>query len=90
MKTAMQEMIDWLKSQEDICISNVNQYQADFINGHILVSLPLLEEEKAQITNAFVNGMMQGTTLQLREQFGTVQTPEQFYNEKYTDNETNT
>ena len=85
----MQEMIDWLKSQEAICISNGNHYQADFLNGHILVALPLLEEEKAQITNAFVNGMMQGCTLQLREEFKMVQTPEQFYNEKYKENETN-
>lgn len=49
----------------------------------------LLEEEKAQITNAFVNGMMQGCTLQLREEFKMVQTPEQFFNERYKENETN-
>ena len=43
--------------------------------------------EMEQITNAFVNGMMQGCTLQLREEFKMVQTPEQFFNEKYKDNE---
>jgi hypothetical protein len=46
-------MIDWLKSQEAICLQNGNQYQADFLNGHILVALSLLEKEKQQITDAF-------------------------------------
>lgn len=46
----------------------------------------LIDMEMEQITNAFVNGMMQGCTLQLREEFKMVQTPEQFFNEKYKDN----
>jgi len=53
MKTAMQEMIDWLKSQEAICLKNSNQHEADILNGHILVSLTLLEKEKQQIIKAF-------------------------------------
>lgn len=49
----MQEMIDWLKSQESICIKNGKQHEADFLNGHILVAISLLESEKQQITDAF-------------------------------------
>lgn len=53
MKTAMQEMIDWLKRQETICLTAGKQHEADFLNGHILVAISLLESEKQQITDAF-------------------------------------
>jgi len=78
MKTAMQELSEWLETP--------NVWGENNFSVRSKVK-QLLEEEKAQITNAFVNGMMQGCTLQLREEFEMVQTPEQFFNEKYKDNE---
>ena len=72
-----------MKTAMQICLE---KYMVEISNED---ARNLFEEEKAQITNAFVNGMMQGTTLQLREQFGMVQTPEQFFNEKYNQNEKN-
>ena len=53
METAMQEMIDWLKRQEAICLNTGKQHEADFLNGHILVAISLLEKEKQQIVDAF-------------------------------------
>lgn len=73
-----------MKTAVQICLE---KYMVEISNED---AYKLLEEEKAQITNAFVNGMMQGCTLQLREEFKMVQTPEQFYNEKYNQNDTNT
>jgi len=83
MKTAMQEMIDWLKNQESICIKNGNQYQADFLNGHILVALSFIEKEKQQITKAYDFGYEDAGDMPSLL-FG-----EDYYNKKYN-NETNT
>lgn len=53
MKTAMYEMIEWLKSQETICLKYGYKHEANSLNGHILVAISLLEKEKQQIIKAF-------------------------------------
>lgn len=58
MKTAMQEMIEWLQSQEAICLQLGKQSDADFLNGHILVAISLLEKEKQQIIDAHVSELI--------------------------------
>lgn len=88
MKTAMQKLIQFLEHEEGMFLES-GDYATSTAYGLAKEEAQriMLSDEKDQIANAFVNGMMQGTTLQLREQFGIVQTPEQFYNEKYTENE---
>jgi len=88
MKTAMQEMIDWLKSQESICLQNGNQYHADFLNGHILVALSLLEKEKQQIVDSFDSDLIYDYDQRLCiETDITLAGGEIYYNLKYTEDD---
>ena len=85
----MQEMIDWLKSQEGICLQNGNQYQADFLNGHILVALSLLEKEKQQIADAFNSELIYDYDQRLCiENDITLANGDIYYDLKYTENDT--
>lgn len=91
MKTAMQEMIDWLKSQESICLQNGNQSHADFLNGHILVALSLLEKERQQIIDAHVSDLITDYDQRLCiETDISLVNGEIYYNLKYKENEANT
>ena len=87
LKSPIQQMIEWLKGQYDICIRLGKQHDADFLNGHISVATSLLEEEQRQITWAFDNGKCRDYGVadgDCEAKFGF-----QFYNETYTENETN-
>lgn len=87
----MQEMIDWLKSQESICLQNGNKYHADFLNGHILVALSLLEKERQQIIDAHVSDLITDYDQRLCiETDISLANGEIYYNLKYKENETNT
>lgn len=52
MKTAMQEMIEWMERQSKIAIDNGNRNYAEHLNGHISVATTLLEKEKQQLIEA--------------------------------------
>lgn len=91
MKTAMQEMIDWLKNQEAVCLTAGRQHEADFLNGHILVALSLLEKEKQQIVDAHVSELITDYDQRLCiETDISLANGEIYYNLKYAENETNT
>jgi len=79
MKTAMQEMIEWLDRQRVICINSKKQHEADFLNGHISVATTLREKEKQHLIDAHNEGWLNGTEFPKKNHIQA----EDYYNETF-------
>lgn len=76
MKTAMQEMVDWLSQYIDYEESQLVQMR---LMACRMKAQMLLEKEKEQIIDAYCNGYQDGSTLELIQS-------DEYYNQIYEQN----
>ena len=76
MKTAMQELIEWISEYKDKMVS-ANQVE--------LKAYLLLEKEKEQIKDAFEIGISEGLSME-NNTLGYDANPEEYYNQTYNQN----